>query len=212
MIPLSLALGAYLLGSIPTSYWVGRGIHGVDLRKEGSGNLGATNTYRRLGLKAALPVLVVDVLKGWVPVAVLPLWLPAGAGQGWVLVFGAAAIAGHVFSFWVGFRGGKGVATSTGVFLGLAPLALAVGVVVWVAAVAVTRFVSLGSILAAASLPVAIAFLPHRGGPLALPFTVALAGFVIWAHRANIRRLLRGEENRISGPRGTAGQGAGKAL
>jgi acyl phosphate:glycerol-3-phosphate acyltransferase len=210
--PLLLTVAAYMLGSIPTSYWVGRGIYGVDLRREGSGNLGATNAYRLLGLRAALPVLVVDVLKGWIPIALFPLAVAAGTGEGWILVFGAAAILGHVFSFWVGFRGGKGVATSTGVFLGLAPWALAMGLGVWIVTVAATRFVSLGSILAAVFLPLAVAFTPHRGGPMALPFTVALAGFVIWAHRSNIRRLLQGEESRIGGTTGTATHDAGKAL
>ena len=207
MIPLFLILAAYLLGSIPTSYWVGRWIYGVDLRGEGSGNLGATNTYRILGGKAALPVLVVDILKGWIPVALFPLALAGGSGiagagtgaggEGWLLLFGGAAILGHVFSFWVGFRGGKGVATSTGVFLGLAPLALLVALGVWLLAVGVTRFVSLASILAALALPVAVALTPHRGGSGALAFSVALAAFVIFAHRANIRRLLQGSEGRV---------------
>jgi acyl phosphate:glycerol-3-phosphate acyltransferase len=207
VIPLFLTLAAYLLGSIPTSYWVGRGIYGVDLRKEGSGNLGATNTYRILGGKAAFPVLVVDILKGWIPVALFPLVLAGGdgmagtatgpAGEGWSLLFGGAAIVGHVFSFWVGFRGGKGVATSTGVFLGLAPFALLVALGVWLLAVGITRFVSLGSILAALVLPVAVGLTPHRGGPGALAFSVALAVFVIFAHRDNIRRLLQGSEGRI---------------
>jgi acyl phosphate:glycerol-3-phosphate acyltransferase len=207
VIPLFLTLAAYLLGSIPTSYWVGRGIYGVDLRREGSGNLGATNTYRILGGKAAFPVLVVDILKGWIPVALFPLALAGGvggagmeagpAGEGWPLLFGGAAILGHVFSFWVGFRGGKGVATSTGVFLGLAPFALLVALGVWLLAVGITRFVSLGSILAALVLPVAVGLTPHRGGPGALAFSVALAVFVIFAHRDNIRRLLQGSEGRI---------------
>lgn len=212
MNPFLLAVAAYLLGSIPTSYWVGRGIYGVDLRREGSGNLGATNTYRLLGVKAALPVLVVDVLKGWIPVSLFPLALDIGAAEGWILVFGAAAILGHVFSFWVVFRGGKGVATSTGVFLGLAPWALAMGLGVWIVTVAATRFVSLGSILAAVFLPLAVAFTPHRGGSMALPFTVALAGFVIWAHRGNIRRLLKGEESRIGDATEAATHDAGRAL
>jgi acyl phosphate:glycerol-3-phosphate acyltransferase len=195
--PLLLAAGAYLLGSIPTSYWVGRGFYGVDLRREGSGNLGATNAFRVLGARAAVPVLAVDVLKGWVPVALFPLVLAPGAGEAWVLVFGGAAVLGHVFSLWVGFRGGKGVATSTGVFLALAPWAFLVGLLVWLGTLALTRYVSLGSILAALVLPAAVALTPHRGGGGTLAFTVGMAAFVVFAHRANIRRLLAGTESRM---------------
>lgn len=218
MIPFLLTVAAYLLGSIPTSYWVGRGVYGVDLRREGSGNLGATNTFRVLGGKAAFPVLVVDILKGWFPVAFFPRILAegvamggagtGGAGEGWILLFGGAAVVGHVFSFWVGFRGGKGVATSSGVFLGLAPWALLVALGVWLLAVGVTRFVSLGSILAALVLPITVALTPHRGGPGTLAFSVALAGFVVFAHRSNIRRLVQGTEGRIGRSR-EGGRGYG---
>jgi acyl phosphate:glycerol-3-phosphate acyltransferase len=210
----ALLVGAYVVGATPTSHWVGRGFHGVDLRTKGSGNLGATNVFRVLGWKAAVPVVVVDVLKGWIPAAWFPLLLasamPAGAsvevasGAGflenpwsWAPVFGALAIVGHVFSFWVGFRGGKGVATSAGVFLALSPLAVLAAFGAWLAAVLLTRFVSLGSILAALVLPVAVVLLPHRGGSGVVIFAVLLSAFVIWAHRANLGRLRRGEESRI---------------
>ncbi|CAN5623652.1 glycerol-3-phosphate 1-O-acyltransferase PlsY [soil metagenome] len=195
-LPLLLVVASYLVGATPTSYWVGRGFHGVDLRTQGSGNLGATNVFRVLGWRWALPVVVVDILKGWAPVALFPLLL-AGGVEVWALAFGAAAILGHMYSFWVGFRGGKGVATSAGVFLGLAPLAVLAAFVVWSAAVVLTRYVSLGSVLAALVLPVAVISLPHRGGAILPFFASALAIFVIWAHRANVQRLLRGEENRI---------------
>jgi len=197
VIPLLFLPLAYLLGATPTSYWVGKALHGVDLRQVGSGNLGATNTFRALGWKAALPVMLVDVLKGWVPVAVFPLLGGGGAGTLWVLAYGAAAILGHVFSFWVGFRGGKGVATSAGVFLGLAPWAVLLALGVWLAVVFSTRIVSLGSIAAALILPPAVALTPTRGGSVVFWFTLVLALFVIFAHRQNIRRLLRGEEHRF---------------
>ncbi len=193
MIPALLLVAAYLVGATPTSYWVGRGISGKDLRNEGSGNLGATNALRVLGWKAALPVLLVDIVKGWAPVVFFPLI--DGSTASWALAYGAATIVGHVFSFWVGFRGGKGVATSTGVFLALAPWAILVAFLVWIGAVAATRMVSLGSILAAATLPVATWFTPHEAGTPV--FALALALFVIWAHRANIARIARGEENRF---------------
>lgn len=196
ILPPALLVLAYLLGATPTSLWVGRALYGVDLRREGSGNLGATNTFRVLGWKPALPVILIDIGKGWVPVALFPLLVP-GAGEGWLLAWGGAAIVGHVFSFWAGFRGGKGIATSAGVFLALAPWALLVGFLVWIVAVGVSRYVSLGSVLAALVLPFAVHLTPHRGGQATLWFTVLLATFVIWAHRANLRRLARGQENRF---------------
>lgn len=206
-LPLLLVGAAYLVGATPTSYWVGKGFHGVDLRTQGSGNLGATNVFRVLGWRWALPVMLVDVFKGWAPAALFPFLLGAqrvaevgGAGADpwlWAPAFGAAAIVGHVFSFWVGFRGGKGVATSAGVFLALAPWALLVAFLAWVLAVGVTRIVSVGSVLAAVVLPPAVFLLPHHGGAVVPLFTVALALFVIWAHRANLGRLRRGEERRL---------------
>ncbi len=195
MTPILLVLLAYLLGSIPTSFWVGRAVYGVDLRREGSGNLGATNTFRVLGWKAALPVLLVDVAKGFVPAWLFPRL--GGGAWGWALAYGAAAILGHVFSVWVRFKGGKGIATSAGVFLGLAPWAVLAGFVVWTLTVATTRIVSLASMLAALTVPVAVWLLPPPGGRALQWFTVALAAFVLWAHRANLRRLLKGEEHRF---------------
>jgi glycerol-3-phosphate acyltransferase PlsY len=143
-----------------------------------------------------LPVAVFDVFKGWLPVWLFPQIVGAGS-PGWTLAYAGAAIVGHVFSFWVRFKGGKGMATSAGAFLALAPWAVLVGVVVWLSVVFTSRIVSLGSIAAAVSLPPAIYFLPHQGGNALVVFTTGLALFVIWAHRSNIRRLLRGEENRF---------------
>lgn len=186
---------SYVLGATPTSYWVGRGVYGVDLRERGSGNLGATNTFRVLGWKAAVPVILVDVAKGFVPV----WWFPrlSGAPFGWTLAFGALAVLGHMFSFWVGLRGGKGVATSAGVFLGMAPWAVLGGFLVWLVVVLTTRYVSAGSMAAAATLPLFVWLTPHRGGGGLVVFTVALAAFIVVAHRSNIRRLLRGTESRV---------------
>ncbi|MSR23064.1 MAG: glycerol-3-phosphate 1-O-acyltransferase [Gemmatimonadetes bacterium] len=195
-VPFALTVLAYALGTIPSSYWVGKFVFGVDLRTVGSGNLGATNAFRILGARAAVPVTALDVLKGWVPAAIFPLLIP-GAPYGWTLAFGGAAILGHVFSFWVGFRGGKGVATSTGVFLALAPGALFVAVAVWSAAVLATGYVSVGSILAAVILPAAIALTRPPGGAALLGFASGLGAFVVWAHRSNIGRLMRGEEPRF---------------
>lgn len=197
MIALLLVL-SYLLGATPTSYWVGKAFHGMDLRDYGSGNLGATNTFRVLGWKSALPVMVVDVAKGFAPVFFFPGL--AGGAFAWTLAFGAAAVVGHMFSLWVGFRGGKGVATSAGVFLGLAPWAVLCALVVWLVALFGSRMVSLASIAAAATLPLFVLLLPHRGGTASVIFTVALALVVIWAHRSNVRRILKGEEDRFGRP------------
>ena len=185
-----LLAAAYLVGATPTSYLVGR-MRGIDLRRHGSGNLGATNAFRVLGWKAALPVMLVDVAKGWLPAALFPLWDGAPAAE-WALAYGAAAIIGHVFSIYVGFRGGKGVATSAGVFMALAPWAVLIGLIVWGVTVTLTRIVSLGSLLAAAVLPIAVYATGETLYELWL--SIGLGAFVIYAHRANIRRLLRGEE------------------
>ena len=192
MTPLLLLALAYLLGAIPTSLMAGKLARGIDLRQHGSGNLGATNTYRVLGWRAAVPVFIVDVGKGWLPTHFFPRWDNAAAGE-WALAYGAAAIVGHVFSVYVRFKGGKGVATSSGVLLALAPLAVGAATLVWTIIVFTTGYVSLGSIVAAVLVPV-IVFLAQGPGPV-LWLALALAAFVIFAHRANIRRLLRGQEH-----------------
>lgn len=186
---------AYLMGATPTSYWMGKALRGIDLREHGSGNLGATNAFRILGWKAAIPVIIVDIAKGFLPVWAFTQW--TGASTAWALGFGGAAIVGHIFSVWVGFKGGKGIATSAGVFLAFAPWAVLGAFLVWVVLAFGTRYVSVGSMGATASLPIWVYLTPHQGGVEVVVFTTALAVFVIWAHRSNIRRLLRGEENRF---------------
>jgi glycerol-3-phosphate acyltransferase PlsY len=194
-VSLALLALAYLLGSIPTSFVIGKYFHGIDLRQHGSGNLGATNAFRVLGPKWAVPVMLGDIAKGFVPVALFAGW--SGGAFGWTLAFGAAAILGHMFSVWVGFRGGKGMATSAGVFLGLAPWAVLICLLVWCGLTFATGYVSVASIGAAILLPPLVALTPHSGGEGLSWFSVALAAVVIWAHRANIGRLVRGEENRF---------------
>jgi glycerol-3-phosphate acyltransferase PlsY len=196
MNPIVLVAFAYVVGATPTSYWVGKAMHGVDLREHGSGNLGATNAFRVLGWRTALPVMITDVFKGWLPVWLFPQ-LQSSPDWVWTLAFAAAAIFGHVFSFWVGLRGGKGVATSSGVLLALAPWAVLICLLVWLGIAIGTRYVSLASIAAALIAPLAIQVTPHRGGGTLTVFASLLALFVIWAHRSNVGRLLRGEENRF---------------
>ena len=194
MVWVLLAL-SYLIGATPTSYWVGRAVHRLDLREHGSGNLGATNALRVLGWKSAVPVVVVDIAKGWAPAALFPAL--AGVAFPWSFAFGVAAIFGHMFSLWVGFKGGKGMATGAGVFLALAPMAVGAGFVIWLVITWVTGYVSLASIAVAAALPPLIAFTPHEGGITLVWLSSALAVFIIWKHRSNIGRLMRGEENRF---------------
>jgi acyl phosphate:glycerol-3-phosphate acyltransferase len=188
-----LVLAAYLLGALPTSYIAGRR-HNLDLRQHGSGNLGATNAFRVLGWRTAAPVMIIDIMKGWIPAALFPRLDPA-AGVEWALVFGAAAIVGHVFSVFVQFRGGKGVATGAGVFMALAPWAVLMTFLVWGIILVLTRIVSAASLAAAVVLPFAV--FATNAPRSVLWVSVALAAFVIYAHRSNIRRLLRGEERRF---------------
>jgi glycerol-3-phosphate acyltransferase PlsY len=193
----AFGLGAglgYVAGSFPSAYLAGRLMRGVDLRTVGSGNLGATNVLREVGIPAAVAVLLIDAAKGWAPVALLPDPLGASTSSWLPIAIGAGAVLGHtqpLFLLWKG--GGKGVATAAGVFLALAPLALAVAVCVFVIGVAATRFVSVGSIAAAAALPFAVAATAGTGAPVFLA-SIIVGLYVVWMHRANIGRLLRGEE------------------
>ena len=188
-------LASYFVGAIPTSYLLSRLFAGIDLRKRGSGNLGATNLYRVLGWKYAVPAAAFDIAKGAIPVVVFAPQV--SDSQLFALACGVAAILGHVFSVFVGFKGGKGVATAAGVMLGLAPLALAVSAVVWAVLVRLTGYVSLGSIAAAAVLPLAVYLLEDSSSPALLWIAGAIAAGVILLHRRNIQRLLRGTENRF---------------
>ncbi len=185
---------AYLVGAIPTSHWVARGFRGIDLREHGSGNLGATNLYRVLGWRYAVPVALFDIAKGAIPTA----WFASLAHGDAVMsiALGLTAVVGHVFSVFVGFRGGKGVATGAGVVLGLLPLAFAVVVATWGALLFLTGYVSVASIAAAALLPVA-GYLLHPEARHTLWLQVLLAVAVIVLHRANLRRLLNGTEPRF---------------
>lgn len=188
-------LASYLLGAIPTSYLTARVFRGIDLREHGSRNLGATNLYRLLGWQFAIPVGLFDAAKGLVPVLVFAPRISSSELVG--LVCGMTAVVGHVFSIFVKFRGGKGVATAAGVMLALTPLALAASFVVWVIIVAVTGYVSLGSITSAAIFPVAVQLLDPPDTPAILWLDVFVALGIIWLHRANIGRLLKGTENRF---------------
>lgn len=196
MIPLLWVFASYLIGSIPSSYIAGRLVRNIDLRQHGSGNLGATNTFRVLGARVAAPVMVADMAKGFVPAGLFTLWDGSDAWA-WALAYGAAAILGHVFSIYMKFHGGKGVATATGVFLALSPVAVSVGVCAWLVVLFTSRMVSLASICGALVLVPALLMTESRVEVLYLG--IGVAAFVIVAHRANIGRIVRGEEHRFGG-------------
>ena len=192
-----LVLASYGLGAVPASFWTGRFIYGKDLRKLGSCNLGATNVQRVLGWGAAIPVGLFDVFKGFAPA----WWfaqLDDRTAPWWAVVYGGAAILGHCFSFWVRFRGGKGVATSAGVVIAVAPVAAAVGVAAWLVTLLLARTVAVASIAAAVAVPVAGFFMDLDAATRI--FLALMGAFVVWAHRSNIRRLVSGEEPRIGDP------------
>lgn len=198
-------LVAYLSGSIPTAYLAGRLIKDVDLRTMGSGNLGATNVYRNLGAVPALLVLLLDAAKGALPVLLLPRHMQGGevlqthALVVWGLACGIFAIAGHARPIFLGWKGGgKGVATAAGVFGALAPAGLGIALGVFVVVVVASRFVSLASIAAAVTLPVAVA-LTMGIKTAVFPVAILVATFVVWSHRANIVRLRAGTEPRTFG-------------
>ena len=195
---------AYLAGSIPAAYLAGRLTRGIDLREHGSGNLGATNVYRVLGPKVAAVVFLFDVAKGALPVWLLPQVTATTAPAIWPIAYGLAAIAGHVRPvFLLGKGGGKGVATATGVFLALAPLATLIAFTVWAIVVAASGYVSLASLVAALVLPLVVLARAGAGSPVFV-VAVALAAFVFWTHRENIARLRRGEEHRFGRRGGSA--------
>lgn len=194
MTPWIFVVLSYLLGAVPASYLAGRWTRRIDLRQHGSGNLGATNTFRVLGAKIAAPVMVFDILKGTAPVLAFGQWDGSDDWR-WALAYGAAAIVGHVFSVYMRFKGGKGVATSAGVFLGLAPLALGIALVLWLVVLKTTRMVSAASISAALVAGVVFVAVDY---PTELRILgLAVVAFVVFAHRANVGRILRGEEHRF---------------
>lgn len=198
-IAMAIALVAsYLLGAIPTSFIVAKLFRGIDLRAHGSKNLGATNVYRTLGARFAIPVGLLDMLKGLVPVLVFaPL---ASSSKLFALMAGIAAVIGHVFSVFVNFRGGKGVATAAGVMAAFTPLAVLGSLVIWALLVRATGYVSLGSIVSAAALP-ALAWWWHPEDRDIIWVQAIVAAAIVVLHRANIRRLLQGTENRFGARR-----------
>lgn len=193
---------SYLLGSLMGSLLIARATGGVDIRTLGSGNAGATNAMRTVGRKVAVCVLLIDLAKGWIATALIAPWaipgIPAASEwQAWsVAVCGLAVMLGHVYPLFFGFRGGKGVATLVGAVLGIAPGLLAPMVLTWLAVVMLTGFVSLGSMLGAAAVALAIALSSLAPRAPLLAFAILAALFVVFTHRANIARMRAGTESR----------------
>ena len=207
-----ILLLSYLVGSIPGSLWVGRWIYNVDLRKHGSGNPGATNAYRILGWKAGLLATIVDMGKGFVAarfiaalrIDALPAFLSGSSG--WLivaLVAGIAAVIGHMFPIFAGFKGGKGVNTAAGILLAVTPLNMLITFLAFCLVLWATRYVSLSSMIGAITYPVSLIVQKYVLGQVDIEtslvvFGVVLASVIVLAHRSNIKRLLSGTENRIS--------------
>jgi glycerol-3-phosphate acyltransferase PlsY len=205
LLPALFIVAAYLIGSIPFGYLIVYARGGGDVRETGSGGTGATNVTRRAGKGAGVLTLALDAAKGAL-VALVARWMlaPDFGVNWWVALASIAVVCGHVFPVWLKFRGGKGVATGLGVFLSLTPAAVALAAVVFLAVVWATRYVSLGSITATATLPLFIWLMRDRGNAdaIAAPvMAVAIVGgaLIIFMHRANISRLLNGTESRWKG-------------
>lgn len=192
--------GAYLLGSLPPAVWISKYAFGSDIRTHGSGNAGSTNMYRVFGFKAGLATQLLDVLKGWLA-AMLPVWfLPFDNAETLTvqqLLCGAAAVVGHVYTVFAGFKGGKGVNTILGMMLAVAPGACGVGVGVFLLVLLAFKMVSLASMIAVGSFPVYV-FLTDAENRVLLITGVVLFFYIVFTHRANIRRILAGNESKVN--------------
>jgi acyl phosphate:glycerol-3-phosphate acyltransferase len=197
-----IPLAAYLLGSIPFGVLIVKARGGPDIRSVGSGNIGAANVTRNVGVIAGALTLLLDAAKGYFAVWIAEHW--TGANGRWMMVAAVAAVIGHMFPVWLGFKGGKGVATGLGVFLPICPEAVAAAAAVWILLVAFWRYSSLGSIIAAAAMPILVYlfYAPHHAPPDHVLFgTLLISVLVLWKHRENMRRLIAGEESRLGSRR-----------
>ncbi len=209
LIAAGIAVASYLIGGIPSAFLVGRAAKGIDIRRHGSGNVGATNAFRVLGTPLGIAVAVADVLKGFVPVLIARLLAPAGWQDALMVAAAMAAVLGHTFPPFLSFRGGKGVATAAGALFVLTPLSMSVLVPVFALVILVTRMVSAGSLTVAVAYPVTV-FLWYGDRPVTIVFSFAAAALVLWRHRGNIARIAKGTERRI-GPAPSDAGGGGDA-
>ncbi len=202
LLNITLIIAAYLIGSIPTAVWVGKIFYNKDVREYGSGNAGATNTFRVLGVKAGIPVLIIDVFKGWISVN-LPHFFDTGMFAysssfiNFQLVLGLAALLGHIFPIYAGFRGGKGIATLLGIIIALDPHGALFAISIFLIILVLSRFVSLSSMIAALSFPLYIIAIEKNPYLSITIFSLFIAILVLITHQKNIERLLRGEESKI---------------
>lgn len=188
-----------MIGSIPTSFLVAKYLKGIDIRQYGSGNVGATNAARVVGRGWGLLVLAIDILKGLVCVTLVSKFcyrqgIPVDE-KTFSLILGSAAIIGHIWTVFLGFKGGKGIATSSGVFIGVAPKVFLIALVIWIVLFAWKRYVSLASMISAVSIPVMLSFMSYQ--PSFVIISSALCAITIYKHYPNIKRLVRGEEHRF---------------
>ena len=192
-------LGAYLLGSIPSAVWIGKFFYKIDVREYGSGNAGATNTFRVLGKKAGIPVLLIDTLKGFaaVSLAYLSKYEP-GSNQfiNLQLVLGIASLVGHIFPIFASFRGGKGIATLLGIILAVHTSAALISIGIFIVVLLISSYVSLGSMIAAVAFPVIVIVVFQTKVPSLIIFSILIAIMVLITHQKNIERLLRREESK----------------
>lgn len=199
MVPIIFSAAAFLLGSIPFGLFIGRLVKRIDIREHGSKNIGATNVFRVVGKKWGILVFFLDALKGAIAVILPQMLIPAFQGNPWPLCFGVFAILGHSFSPWLGFKGGKGVATSLGVFLSAAPVPAGLTFALWMIVFAAVHIISAASLAAALAFPL-VCFLTARHTalfPYLFPVSLLLMIFIFYTHRANITRLLRKEEKKL---------------
>lgn len=199
MSTLLFILLAYLLGSIPTAVWVGKSWYAIDVREHGSKNAGATNTFRVLGKKPGIIVLIIDIIKGAIA-SLLPFYFFTGTSDQVVnlqIITSIVAVVGHVFPCFANFKGGKGVATSLGVIIGLHPAAAGICMAVFLLVFLTSHYVSLGAMVGAITFPLSIVFIFHTHSFWLIVFAHVLAFLVILAHRKNIQRLLKGEESKM---------------
>jgi acyl phosphate:glycerol-3-phosphate acyltransferase len=193
-----IPLIAYLLGSIPFGFLIVKA-RGADIRKEGSGNIGAANVARNAGAVAGILTLLLDAAKGYVAVGIAARW--THGDMRWIMAAALAAVIGHMFPAWLGFKGGKGVATGLGVFLPICPEAIGAAVILWILVVLFWRYSSLGSIVAAVALPILMYLLyapGHAPSPWVTVGTILISVLVLTKHRPNIERLVAGTENRLN--------------
>ena len=190
-------IAAYLIGSIPTGLICGRLLKGIDIRDYGSGNIGATNVFRVVGKLPGIIVLIIDILKGFVPVVMFPYTTGISVSEGlFKVLISAAVISGHNWTVFANFKGGKGIATGAGVFLAISPFSTGITLVLFCIIIALTKYISLGSICSAVVLPILLLLFKS---PLEYTlFGLIMGLIVIYRHKENIKRLIKGTENRIS--------------